>query len=110
MPECVVEGGEDGFMRTYGYDIQWQHIVETDWDLFTRFVNTTCDISVRNATLNPTGDEKHNIAFSGDKNWLSSAVRAGMIRTGKPATMEESFAFANNPTWQKRAREFNKKT
>ena len=109
MPECVVEGGEDGFMQTYGYDIQWEHIVETDWDIFTRFVNTTCDISVRNATLNPTGDEENNIAFSGDKNWLSSEIRAGMIRTGKPTTMEESFGFANNPKWQERASEYKRK-
>ncbi|MCY3743605.1 MAG: hypothetical protein OXH00_21540 [Candidatus Poribacteria bacterium] len=109
LPECDFGSGEGVFMQTLGYDIRWQDIVEIDWGIFTRFVNTTCDISVHNATLNPTGDEGNNIAFSGDKNWLSPALRAGMIRTGRPSTMEESFAFANHPTWQKRAREFNKK-
>ena len=109
LPECAVEGGKDGFMQTYGYDINWQYFVETDWDIFTHFVKTTCDISVRNATRNPVGDEANNIGFSGDKNWLSSAVRAGMIRTGKPTTMEESFDFTSSPEWLKRDKEHNMK-
>ena len=109
IPECSVEGGEDGFMQTYGYDINWQGIVETDWDLFTHFVNTTCDISVRNAASNPTGEEKSNLGFAGDMRWLSPLVRKGVIQTGKFTNIEDSFGFANDPKWQKRAREFNNK-
>ena len=109
IPECSVEGGEEGFMQTYGYDINWQYFVETDWDLFTHFVNTTCDISVRNAASNPTGEEKSNLGFAGDMRWLSPLVRKGVIQTGKFTNIEESFAFAKDPKWQKRAREFNNK-
>ena len=59
-----------GSCERYGYDIQWQHIVETDWDLFTRFVNKTCDISVHNATLKPDGRREGIIS-------LSQVIRTG---------------------------------
>lgn len=99
---CIPENEAPDFMGTYGYDIQWERIVEIDWRDFADFVVRACAISIEKWIQDNTPDRGDAIGVQGDLKWILPHLRSAILTTGEFTTVEEGFNFPKAAEWQEK--------
>ena len=89
-------------MEKYGYDIQWERIVEIDWQDFADFVARACAISIEKWIQDNSPDCGEKVGVHGDMKWIPPHLRGAILNTGKFSSVEESFNFPKTPEWQEK--------
>lgn len=103
---CVPENETTDFMGTYGYDIQWDRIVEIAYQDFTDFLVRACAISIEKWLQDNSPDRGEKVGVHGDMKWIPPHVRAAILKTGRFSSVEASFNFPKTPKWEEKVAQF----
>ncbi|MYI36087.1 MAG: hypothetical protein F4118_06615 [Acidimicrobiaceae bacterium] len=99
---CIPENEASDFMGTYGYDIQWERIIEIDYQDFTDFVVQTCAISIEKWIQDNSPERGEKIGVQGDMKWIPPHLRSGILNTGEFTSVEEGFNFPKTEKWKEK--------
>lgn len=99
---CLSEDQDTDFMGRYGYDIEWDRIVEIDYQDFTDFVSQACAISIEGWIQDNSSDSGEKIGVHADMKWIPPHVRDAVLNTGRITSIEESFNFPHTTKWKEK--------
>lgn len=103
---CIPENEVPDFMGTYGYDIDWERIVEIDWQDFADFLVRACAISIEKCLQDDNPDCGEKIGVHGDMKWIRPHLRAAILKTGRFTSVEEGFNFPKTAKWKEKMAHF----